>query len=182
MLGDAPVEPDVPPKTDVPAKESLLAEKEMIRKYETHKARKAEYENTLKLHNIYNELVKKFAPKGAVNAAIVDYYCDIFNDSIKPFADAVGYSVTFVAGNGLTVLVRSSADKSYVGFDSLSTGEQFVTTILVQHLCNILSGCSIMLIDDYNELDSVNASKTKELLNELSVEYSLLVVAGTNLS
>ena len=39
-----------------------------------------------------------------------------------------------------------------------------------------------MLIDDYNELDSVNASKTKELLNELSVEYSLLVVAGTNLS
>ncbi|CDC11455.1 predicted protein [Clostridium sp. CAG:413] len=182
MLGDAPVEPDVPPKTDVPAKESLLAEKEMIRKYETHKARKAEYENTLRLHNIYNELVKKFAPKGAVNAAIVDYYCDIFNDSIKPFADAVGYGVTFVAGNGLTVLVRSAADKSYVGFDSLSTGEQFVTTILVQHLCNILSGCSIMLIDDYNELDSVNASKTKELLNELSVEYSLLVVAGTNLS
>ena len=182
MLGDAPVEPDVPPKADVSAKESLLAEKEAIRKYEIYKTRKAEYENTLRLHNIYNELVKKFASKGAVNAAIVDYYCDIFNDSIKPFADAVGYSVTFVAGNGLTVLVRSAADKSYVGFDSLSTGEQFVTTILVQHLCNILSGCSIMLIDDYNELDSVNASKTKELLNELSVEYSLLVVAGTNLS
>ena len=59
MLGDAPVEPDVPPKTDVPAKESLLAEKEMIRKYETHKARKAEYENTLRLHNIYNELCQK---------------------------------------------------------------------------------------------------------------------------
>lgn len=182
MLGDAPVEPDVPPKADVSAKESLLAEKEAIRKYEIYKTRKAEYENTLKLRDVYNELVKKFAPKGAVNAAIVDYYCDIFNDSIKPFADAVGYSVTFVAGNGLTVLVRSAADKSYVGFDSLSTGEQFVTTILVQHLCNILSGCSIMLIDDYNELDSVNASKTKELLNELSVEYSLLVVAGTNLS
>lgn len=182
MLGDAPVEPDVPPKADVSAKESLLAEKEAIRKYEIYKTRKADYEDALKLRDVYNELVKKFAPKGAVNAAIVDYYCDIFNDSIKPFADAVGYSVTFVAGNGLTVLVRSAEDKFYVGFDSLSTGEQFVTTILVQHLCNILSGCSIMLIDDYNELDSVNASKTKELLNELSVEYSLLVVAGTNLS
>lgn len=182
MLGDAPVEPDVPPKADVSAKESLLAEKEAIRKYEIYKTRKADYEDALKLRDVYNELVKKFAPKGAVNAAIVDYYCDIFNDSIKPFADAVGYSVTFVAGNGLTVLVRSAEDKFYVGFDSLSTGEQFVTTILVQHHCNILSGCSIMLIDDYNELDSVNASKTKELLNELSVEYSLLVVAGTNLS
>lgn len=181
-LGEKPEEPKRPPEVDVSKKAALVAEKEAIEKFEKYRSAMENYRVKSEQYELYNNLVKQFAPKGAVNSTIINYYCDTFNDSVKPFAEAVGCSVMFIAENGLTVSVKPDEGKSYVKFDELSTGEQLIVTVLVQHLCNMLSGSSIMLVDDFNELDAENTARLKELFEGLCIEYSMLVIAGTNLS
>ena len=182
VVGKPPVKPEPPKPVDLSQKENLLAEKRQIDKYEEIlKTQDALNKATAELE-LYNSLVKLFAAKGAVNEAIIGFYCDIFNEEIELVAAACGYQILFLPENGLTLSVKPGNNKSFVTFDELSAGEQLIAAVLVNHLCNTLSGCCIMLVDDFNELDEFNSDKLKNLLDELSVNYSMLVVAGTNLS
>lgn len=181
-LGEKPVKPAEVQKADVSLKEALQDEKRKVIAYEEFTKKKNEMNNAFSQLALYDGLVKKFAPKGVVYETVISYYCDILNEEISDVANAVGYQVEFIPQNGLSLLVTTDVSKSAVSFDECSSGEQLIVTMLVQHLCNTLSGCSIMLIDDFNDLDESNAKTVKKLIEQLAVNYSTIVVAGTNLS
>ena len=181
LVASAPVPPEKVEKADASEKSALMAEKENIIKYNEYLKNKTTYEQLSESLEIIASLCKKFAPKGEVTEKIISFYCEIFNDEVKLLSEAIGYEVKFLPEKGLSLSVKPDKDKEFTSFDNLSTGEQLITIVIVQHLCNTLSGCNIMLIDNFNDLDTNNSIKFKDVLNELAVDYALLVVAGTNI-
>lgn len=181
-LGEKPVEPVKVQKADISKKEVLQEEKKKLIAYEEFAKKKSEMDAAFSNLALYDGFVKKFAPKGVVYEAIISFYCDIFNEEICDIANAVGYKIEFAPQNGLSLSITTDKSKPAVSFDECSTGEQLIVSMLVQHLCNILSNCNIMLIDDFNELDENNALSVKRLIEELAINYATIVIAGTNLS
>lgn len=181
LLGEVPVKPDPIPSPDITRKPVLLKEKEDIFKYNEYLKNKEAYERYTSELALVDSLTKKFAPKGVVTEGVIGFYCEIFNEEIELLAKFVGYNIKFIPQKGLSLLVSPGEKKEPVLFDNLSTGEQLITIVIIQHLCNLLSGSKIMLIDNFNDLDKKNADALNELLKELSKDYILLVTAGINL-
>lgn len=180
-LGEPPVMPTETPVSDITKKPQLLAEKENIFRYNEYLKNKASFETLAAKLEVIASLTKKFAPKGIVTENIIGFYCEIFNDEIRELTASIDFEITFKPQNGLSLLVKPGEDKSPVMFDNLSAGEQLLTTVIVQHLCNTLSGSNIMLIDNFNNLDQENTELFQTVLDELAIDYQLLVIAGTNI-
>ncbi len=181
MLGKPPVKPEPVASVDLSKKAALDEERIAIHKYSEYVKASKEYKELTEELAVLDSLTKKFAPKGIVTEKVIGFYCEIFTTETQPLADSVGYKIEFKPQKGLQLLITPGVGKRPVYFDNLSTGEQLIATVIVQHLCNTLSGCNVMLIDNFNDLDEANSKLLKTVINELATEYALLVVAGTNI-
>ncbi len=146
-----------------------------------------ELQNNIKLRNSQQEIVEglsalcdKFSAKGEVTDKIINYYVDILDDYALEISKKFGYEVSFVADEGLKIMVAPGTDRDFVEFKVLSRGETLIATAIVYHMINRLLGCGIMVIDNYNDLDDDKFKTVSAVLDEISEEYSLIVIAGTN--
>ena len=127
-------------------------------------------------------LIKKFSSKGEVNSAIMKHYCDIFDDSAAAIAELFGYTVSFVPteGSGVKLLVRPESEKKDVDFNSLSSGEKLITSIVVYTVLNNLMGTGLLILDNFNDLDAESSEKAKTIINAINKELgvSTIFIAG----
>ena len=178
VLGDKPVEPEKVVKASEERITALTKELENIKKYAFYKELLADIEKISQEASLYDSLVKKLSPKGEITTTVLGYYSDLLSDEITEIADIVGYKISYLPENGLKVICQPGKDKKPVDFFALSQGEQLITSILVQHLINILTENVILIIDDCNHLDDENAKKVKTLIETIESDYSLILAAG----
>lgn len=155
-------------------------EKAQYDKYKSYVNTKEEYESQKTLGDAYEELCNIFAPKGILPSLILNEYCDILNAEVEETAVDLGYVVKFVPEKGLQVRVQPGAKKCEVEYSVLSSGEKLLTSIIIYHCINRLLGCGIMIIDNFNDFDEIVSAQVMELLLNMKENYSLMLVAGTN--
>ena len=174
-----PVKPVLEKESATPLPFDFNAEEKAYRVYvelqKNIKARNAQQETV----DALSSLCDKFSPKGDVTDKIINFYIDILDDYSKDIAEMFGYNVCFVADEGLRIMVKPGEDSGTVEFKFLSRGETLIATTIVYHMINRLLGCGLMVIDNFNDLDDINRGLVSNVLNDISVEYSLIVVAGT---
>ena len=141
---------------------------------------KAIYENKTKELSMLNSLVKKFASKGVVTNAVMQHYCDIFDEQASAIADLFGYQISFIAEDGVKLIIKPTATKQEVSFSSLSRGEQLTVSIIIYAVLNMLMGTGIMVVDNFNDLDNDAAGRAYKIIKTIHEElcFDDIFIAG----
>lgn len=184
-IGDVPKEPVF--GTTSEEWKMFPAYKQEYEEYSQFKVAKETHEALVLRLATLSSLIKKFSPKGEVNNAIMKHYCDIFDDSAAAIADLFGYTVSFVPteGSGVKLLVRPDtirpeSTKRDVDFNSLSSGEKLIASIIVYTVLNNLMGTGLLILDNFNDLDAESSEKARTIINAINKELgiSTIFVAG----
>lgn len=147
-------------------KKELKEERIYCEAYEKNQRMMREGDALKQKFDTLNFLCKALEPKGVVVTGITESYLTIFEDAINKRADELGtgYSVKFIANNGVNYTIRTNRSKEYHQFTELSKGEQLIAIFLLLDMLNKLCGTRIMLLDDINHLDSCNFNTLFDLL------------------
>lgn len=179
IVGTAPIAPTAVTfdETEIEIFEFRKAEFEQ---WSEREAGRTLYESKVKELNLCSELVNKFKAKGIVPNAVMQHYCDIFDESAEALADMFGYKINFVADNGVKLLVKPKELKQTVEFSSLSRGEQLTVSVIIYTVLNLLMGTGIMVIDNFNDLDTEAAVKAYKIICAIKEELGIndIFVAG----
>ena len=179
-LGSEPVLP-VSASVDEAELELFEFRKAEFEEYVKHiSARRIVEEKSTELE-VLNSLVKKFHPrKGEVTNAVMQHYCDIFDEQAELIAPLFGYEIKFVAENGVKLFVKPKEGKQRVEFCSLSRGEKLTVSIVIYTVLNLLMGTGVMVIDNFNDLDEDAANRAVKIINSITRELGIedIFVAG----
>lgn len=179
-IGDVPKKPLFEPTSE--EWKMYPAYKQEYEEYTQFKVAQETYNSLMLQLSTLSTLIKKFSSKGEVNSAIMKHYCDIFDDSAAAIAELFGYTVSFVPteGSGVKLLVRPESEKKDVDFNSLSSGEKLITSIVVYTVLNNLMGTGLLILDNFNDLDAESSEKAKTIINAINKELgvSTIFIAG----
>ncbi len=136
-------------------------------------------ENKRPLVEAYNNLIKIFAPKGAVKQKVSEYYLEAFEEQCNKKASMLlpNMSLKFVSDSGISVLTDINGDGNYVSFDGLSGGERSYVLFILLDMINSLTGLRMMFLDELSVLDKNAFDTLVKLIRDHIDEYDLVILA-----
>ena len=179
-----PKVPEDPGKGEDPAvldKELIEVRKKIqfLKDFERVKKIRSQLEDNEKILTKYESLADTFSPKGEVKRAVTKYYLDEFAAPCNRKAEKIfhGMNIRFVPENGVTVLVDTKGDGTYISFESLSEGEKVCVTFLIMAMLSDISGFRVLIMDELSVLDKNALAGLIDVLKENEDEYDVAVIA-----
>lgn len=182
-IPEKPVPPEEIPDAEARVKE-LKSERELIFAKEAAKKAEKEIPELEARIKIYDELIALLKPQGGIREKIVEAafepmidHCNERAKKIKP-----DFKVGLISDEGIHIVCKPAGVSSMLPLDSVSSGEQLITMLLILDAINALSNFGILMLDDLDKLDTDALNALFELLNdpEVTDPYDHIFVAMVN--
>jgi hypothetical protein len=132
----------------------------------------------------YNLLCDALDPKGIIMRNTIGYYTDIFAATCNETAKKIrpGFEFKFFAKNGVTYEIKPDVDKTFMPFESLSSGEQLMALFVLMNMLSELTKVKIMMLDDLDKLDNIAFSELLDLItaDETTERYDHIILGAVN--
>lgn len=173
----------MPKKPDISNIEPLkLAYEELKRQndnFASYSKLKSENDDAKHDVEVFDYLVKAFAPKGKVTSTVIEKYMFNFNDICNETASMIkpGMELKFVSENGIRVLCRMPERDSFLSFEDLSSGEKILETLVVMDMISQLTGTGILSLDNLEQLDEGTFKTLLEAVKMLEDRYDHVILS-----
>lgn len=137
-------------------KAQIMEKMEDLREY---KSAEVEYKETQKLKRqcqISDFIVKSLDPKGPVIKEFIETFIECLEDACNERAEMLktGFELKLVPEDGLKVLFKTSPEKEFLPYTSLSAGERIFASLILTDLVNSFYDSRILILDDTDHLDA----------------------------